>query len=299
MPATSASPKSSPALPCVEVIDLRSDAAFAARAARPQNLDQQMEGMQRIARSFVQSPESVLQELVDTALKLCNADSAVISIEKEDGTDSDFYQWIAAAGQYAPLRNSTFPRHPSACTAALDRGAPQLFRLGKSFFDTLGIDAAPVTDGILLPWQIVNMRGTICIMAHGRTAAFTEADCRIMQMLADFASIGIQMLRKQKLLVEQARISGAAQMANHLAHRVNNPLQSLTNLLYLAADGHHGAAAKIVGQQALAEVAALSALVSKLLSLPGRKGHCTSRFAPRSVQLLQQNPKAFGNLGRT
>jgi hypothetical protein len=299
MPATPLTISPYPAMPCVEVIDLREDSAFASRSERPQNQALQMQGMQRIARAFVQSPEAVLQELVDTAMALCGADSAVISVEKEDSPESGRYQWVAAAGQLAHLRDSVLPHHPSACTLALDRGGPQRFRLGKPFFETLGMDAPPVTDGLLLPWQMVSMRGTICVMAHGRSAAFTEADCRTMQMLADFASIGIQMLRKQKLLVEQARISGATQMANHLAHRVNNPLQSLTNILYLAADGHHGAAAKAVGQQALAEVTTLSALVSKLLSLPGRKGHCTSRFTPRSVPMLQHGPQAFGNLGRT
>ena len=37
-------------------------------------------------------------------------------------------------------------------------------------------------------------------------------------------------------------------MANDLAHKINNPLQSLTNVLYLAAEGYHGDEAKIVGQ---------------------------------------------------
>ena len=57
-------------------------------------------------------------------------------------------------------------------------------------------------------------------------------------------------------------------MANKLAHKINNPLQSLTNILYLAADGYHGDSARVVGCQALDDLERLSSLVRELLSLP-------------------------------
>jgi nitrogen-specific signal transduction histidine kinase len=61
--------------------------------------------------------------------------------------------------------------------------------------------------------------------------AFDQDDCRMMRMLADFAAMGVRQQRQQKMLVEHASAAAAADMANDLAHKINNPLQSLTNIL--------------------------------------------------------------------
>jgi nitrogen-specific signal transduction histidine kinase len=163
------------------------------------------------------------------------------------------------------------PRYPSACSVCLDRGRPQLFRVGQRFFDILGVEAPLVTDGILLPWEVENTRGTIFVIAHGRHEAFDEADCRLMQVLADFAAMGIRNQRQQRLVTEQAGAAAAAVMANDLAHSINNPLQSLTNLLYLASEGVNGEEAKGLAQQAFTDLQRLSLLVQKLLALPTQK----------------------------
>jgi GAF domain-containing protein len=87
----------------------------------------------------------------------------------------------------------------------------------------MGITAPLVTDGILLPWQVDETRGTIFVMAHGRTEAFDQNDQRMMQMLADFAAMAVRHRKQQQKLMEQAAATAAADMANQLAHRINNP----------------------------------------------------------------------------
>jgi hypothetical protein len=255
----------------LEVIDIRSDTLFAARHIHARDITVQMEGMRRIARAFVDNPDTILQELVNAAVELCDADSAGISIEKEDRTEKDFYHWVATAGRYSHFLNAVLPRYPSACGICLERGQPQLFRVGQRFFDLMGIEAPLVTDGILLPWQIDETRGTIFIMAHGRAEAFDQNDCRVMELLADFAAMGVRHQKQQRMLLEHATAAAAAAMANDLAHKINNPLQSLTNILYLAAEGHLGMDAKQVGRQAFSDLEKLSALVTKLLELPSLK----------------------------
>jgi hypothetical protein len=255
----------------LEVIDIQSDAIFAARRVHVRDTALQMEGMRRIARAFVDNPETILQELVNAAVELCDADSAGISIEKEDATEKDFYHWVATAGRYSHFLNATLPRYPSACGVCLERGHPQNFRVGQKFFDLMGIEAPLVTDGILLPWEVDGTRGTIFIMAHGRTEAFDQNDCRLMGLLADFAAMGVRQQRQQRMLLEHASTAAAASMANELAHKINNPLQSLTNILYLAGEGHLGMDAKEVGRQASGDLERLSALVTKLLELPSAK----------------------------
>src|ERR1700761_6233646 len=220
----------------LEVLDLRADSAFARRNLHSRDIGTQMAGLQRLSRALVEQPETILQELVSAAVDLCGADSAGISIEKEDGNDQEFYHWIATAGAYSNFMDAVLPRQPSACGVTLERGRPQHFTVSKKFFDILGVEAPLVTDGLLLPWKTEDTRGTIFVMAHGRTEAFDENDARLMTMLADFAAMGYRQQKQHAKLIAQERAAAAAQMANRLAHEINNPLQSMTNAAYILAE---------------------------------------------------------------
>jgi signal transduction histidine kinase len=234
----------------------------------------QIEGMQQLAHAFLENPDTILQELVNAAISLCGADSAGISLEREARTDDDYYHWVATAGEYRGFLDTHLPRSPSACSVCLERGRPQLFRVTQRFFDLMGVTAPLVTDGLLLPWQVEDTRGTIWIMAHGRTEAFDSEDLRMMQLLADFVAMGVRQQRQQKLLVRQASNSAAAAMANDLAHNINNPLQSVTNVLYLA-ERSPNAEARALALELSDHVQRLSSLVSQLLALP-RADHAMS-----------------------
>jgi hypothetical protein len=252
----------------LEVIDLYDDPEFAARQLHSRNAVIQMSGMRRLAHAFAENPETILQELVTAAVDLCGADSAAISLVKDDGTDEEFYQWVASAGVYAGFLNAMLPRYPSACGICLDRGRPQVIRVHPRFFDILGVQAPPVTDGILLPWRVDEVQGTIFIMAHGRAQAFDSEDCRMMEMLADFAAMGVRQRKQRAMLLEQAGATAAVAMANDLAHKINNPLQGLTNVVFLAAQGGVDSGERRLALQLEPDFARLSSLVKELLELP-------------------------------
>jgi hypothetical protein len=93
----------------LEVIDLRDNAEFAARRLHARDVAVQMLAMERLARAFVEKPDTVLQELVNVAVELCGADSAGISLEQDQGTDSNFYHWV---------RNGRTIQRVSRCPAA-------------------------------------------------------------------------------------------------------------------------------------------------------------------------------------
>ena len=252
----------------LEVLDLRSDALFASRPLHPRETVSQIAALQRLSRAMTEDPETILQELVNSAVDLCGADSAGISIERNGGNDLEFYDWIATAGNYSNFLNAVLPRSPSACGVCLERGGPQHFTVAKKFFDILGVEAPLVTDGILLPWRTEDTRGTIFVMAHGRTEAFDADDAHLMTMLADFAAMGYRQQKQQALLLAQAKLSSAAQMAHQLAHKINNPLQSLTNIAFLMADGNRDHDATELGRLLSNDIGRLSDLVKTLLSLP-------------------------------
>jgi hypothetical protein len=252
----------------LEVLDLETHAEFTARNLHTRDVTLQMEGLRRLTHCFVQNPDTILQELVNAAVDLCGADSAGISLETEEKSDANYYHWVATAGQYNGFLNAILPRYPSACGICLERGKPQTFRVRQRFFDIMGIDAPLVTDGILLPWQVGETRGTIFIMAHGRTAAFDKDDGQMMRVLADFAAMAVRHQQQQQALLRQAKAAAAAEMASTLAHRINNPLQSLMNVAYLAAEGQSGQDAKTLGQDLSADLQRLSAVVAEALTLP-------------------------------
>ena len=248
----------------MDVRDLRADAEFASRRLHTRDAPRQVEALRRLARVFADSPERMLQELVEIAIDLCGADSAGISLEEAGPDGEPKFRWVATAGKFSRFLNGGTLRFYSPCGTCLDRDAPQLFRVTQPYYDTLGIEADPVTDGMLIPWRTGETRGTIWVVAHESTEAFDREDCKIMQSLADFSAIAIRHHNHQRLLLKNATTVAAAAMANELAHRINNPLQSLTNTVFLLAEG--GPDAQAYAMQASAEIAALSDLVKRLLA---------------------------------
>lgn len=246
----------------MEMHDLHTHAEFMDREVRPRPATTGVDSLRRLARVFAENPTPILQELVDIAVETCGADSAGISLE-EPGEQQ--FRWIAVAGSFAPFLQGTTPRFFSPCGTTLDRGVAQHYRVTQPYYDFLGITAREITDGILIPWSAENLRGTIWCVSHRSRTAFDAEDYRMLQSLADFAAIAIRQQVQQRLLVQQAEEASAAAMAHRLAHEINNPLQSLTNTVFLAAQG--GKDANAYAEQASSDLAQLSTLVRKLLDL--------------------------------
>ncbi|MBB5060522.1 hypothetical protein HDF16_005258 [Granulicella aggregans] len=252
----------------LEVLDLRIDTAFSARKLHTRDIGVQMLGLQRLSKALLERPETILQELVNAAVDLCGAESAGISIERENGSDEEFYHWIATAGVYSGFMDAILPRYPSAYGVCLERGHPQHFTVKKKFFDILGVEAPPVLDGILLPWKTEETRGTIFVMAHDRAEAFDENDARLMTMLADFAAMGYKQQKMHARIIAQERNAAAAQMAHKLAHEINNPLQGMTNAAFLVSQGTPEDDSKTLGLQLAHDIDRLSGIVKEILAIP-------------------------------
>jgi hypothetical protein len=58
----------------LEVLDLRTDTAFATRDLRGRDIGVQMAGLQRLSRALLEKPDTILQELMSAAVDLCGAD---------------------------------------------------------------------------------------------------------------------------------------------------------------------------------------------------------------------------------
>jgi GAF domain-containing protein len=247
----------------MELRDLLLDEEFLSRRKARRDPQGELEALRRLARVFADLPDIVLQELVDIAVDFCGADSAGISLEEPDGAGGFRFRWVAIAGSFSQYLNGTTPRFFSPCGTCLSSGRAQLYRVTKPYYDFLGVTAEEITDGMLIPWVNERMRGTIWAVAHHSREAFTPADYRLLESLADFASIAIRHQYQQEELRRREKAEASAARANEMAHQINNPLQSLTNAIYLAQQGGKNAAGYL--KQAHEELVSLSQLVERLL----------------------------------
>lgn len=249
----------------MELRDLLLDREFSSRRLRSLGPGQHFEALRRLTHALAERPDTMLQELVNIAVEFCGADSAGISLEENDSTGELRFRWVAIAGSFAQYMNATTPRFFSPCGTCLSSGRAQLYRVTKPYYDFLGVEAEPITDGILIPWTAVDQRGTIWAVAHHSSEAFAPDDYELLNCLADFVSIGIRHQFRETTLRQKEKEIASATRANELAHQINNPLQSLTNVVYLARQG--GNETQQYLQQASKELIALSEVVRKSLKL--------------------------------
>ncbi len=66
-------------------------------------------------------------------------------------------------------------------------------------------------------------------------------------------------------LIQAEKLAIASRLAASIAHEINNPLEAITNLLYLASTGDDAAAAKAFAAQALEEVSRVSHITQQTL----------------------------------
>ncbi len=249
----------------MEFRDLLSDPAFLSRTGKKRDFQQPFDALRRVTQVFATHPEDVLQELVDVAMTCCGADSAGISLEEPDGEGKPTFRWVAIAGSFSEYLGGRTPRFFSPCGTCLDCGRPHLYRVTKPYYDFLGVTAQPITDGMLIPWEANHIRGTIWAVSHTSEEAFERPDYELLKSLSDYVAIIIRQHELDEKARQAAKAEASVERAHKMAHQINNPLQSLTNTMYLASQG--GPDTGDYMKTALTELAALSERVRRLLAL--------------------------------
>ncbi|HYR67997.1 MAG TPA: hypothetical protein VEP47_17785 [Reyranella sp.] len=97
-----------------------STAELSRRPTRAPDHEAENRALIALAREMAISPEGILQKLADTALVLCRAHSAGLSLLEDDDQRSNFH-WRALAGAWAPHLNGGTPRNFGPCGTVLDR----------------------------------------------------------------------------------------------------------------------------------------------------------------------------------
>jgi hypothetical protein len=249
----------------MEFVDLLTDPGFLSRVGKKRDIQAPFDALRRVTEVFASRPADVLQELVNVAMSCCGADSAGISLQEPDEEGKPTFRWVAIAGTFSPYLQGRTPRFFSPCGSCLDAGRPHLYRVTKPYYDFLGVKAEPITDGMLIPWEADEIRGTIWAVSHTCNEAFELTDYELLKSLADYVAVIIRQQKLDEKARQAAKAEASAERAHAIAHQINNPLQSLTNTMYLVSQ--KGPDAETYLQSALAELTVLSERVRKLLAL--------------------------------
>ena len=160
------------------------------RSSRTPDHVAESQALVALARELAASPSRILQKLAETALALCRAQSAGISLL--DDTGKNFY-WPAVAGQWACHVGAGTPRDFGPCGTVLDRKAPLVFSHPERLFTYLEEVKPYLEEGLLVPFYVEGeAAGTVWIVMHDKAHRFDAEDMRIMTGLADFAAAAYQ-----------------------------------------------------------------------------------------------------------
>ena len=178
-------------------VDIRS--ALASRPYRLPNYEAENRALGLLAAELEEAPRNMLQKLAETALDLCRADTAGISLlEEHDGVE--VFRWEGLAGVCAAARNDTIPRNASPCGVCIDENATQLMYLADRCFPVLR-SYPRFVEALLIPFSYQGRPvGTVWVVMHQSDRKFDREDERMMRTLAAFASAGWQLGQAQEQL---------------------------------------------------------------------------------------------------
>ena len=145
-----------------------------------------------LAEQLAASPDGILQKLTDTALTLCGAHSAGVSLLEPGG--KRFY-WPAISGQWVGHVGGGTPRDFGPCGTVLDCDAALLFSHPELDFDYFAPVTPLVEEALLMPFYVNGKAvGTVWVVIHDLSRRFDSEDLRLMTDLGAFAASAYQAL---------------------------------------------------------------------------------------------------------
>src|ERR1035438_2460515 len=106
------------------------------RFTREPDHESENRALVRLAEALSAAPRQILNVLAESALELCAAGSAGISIlDSETGGDNNQFRWRALAGGWTQYVGATMPRDFSPCGVVLSRNSPQLMADPALYYD--------------------------------------------------------------------------------------------------------------------------------------------------------------------
>jgi PAS domain S-box-containing protein len=164
------------------------------RPSRPPDHVAENRALLALAQEMAVAPSGILHRLAETALTLCRAHSAGLSL-LEDGDGRTNFHWRAIAGQWAPHLGGGTPRDFGPCGTVLDRNVPLMCSHPELDFPYWAPIKPVLEEALLIPFYIRGEAvGTIWVVAHDTSRRFDAEDLRVMKNLGTFAAAAYQAL---------------------------------------------------------------------------------------------------------
>ena len=175
------------------------------RPSRPPDYAAENRALVALAQKMAASPDGILQMLADTALTLCRAHSAGLSL-LEDGDQKRNFHWRAVAGRWSPHLGGGTPRDFGPCGTVLDRNEALLFSHPERDFPYFGEVSPLLEEGLLIPFYVDGEAiGTIWVVAHDESRRFDAEDLRVLTNLGTFAAAAYQTLLSLEATIKAGR----------------------------------------------------------------------------------------------
>ncbi|WP_371880892.1 ATP-binding protein [Caballeronia sp. S22] len=208
------------------------------RSHRSPDYAAENEALHVLAKAFTASETVMLQTLVDTALALCDAGSAGISLRERDALRPSAFRWAALSGCCSDMVGHVIPTdNNSPAGVALELDAPQLFAYPKRRFACLADVTPEITEQLVVPVPgLTEPWGALWVMSHDERRHFDSEHRRLLTSLASFtcAALSTAQAKAEALAraeeAETARNALAAAEAEKdrfiavLGHELRNPL---------------------------------------------------------------------------
>jgi signal transduction histidine kinase/ActR/RegA family two-component response regulator len=206
------------------------------RPVRKTDLGAENHALADLAREMASPSGSILQKTADTALELCDAHSAVLSLADDDHQG---FTWHVVAGQWSDYHGHRMPRDASPDGIVHDRDAAQLFVRPERCFAALTLTRSHAEEALVVPIDAAgHAAGTLWVVSHDPNRRFDAEDLRIAMTLAAFAAAAIVAARPPHDR-EREELAAALREADRrkdiflatLAHELRNPLAPVMNSL--------------------------------------------------------------------
>lgn len=176
------------------------------RPSRPPDYKKENRALVALAHALADSPQTILQTLADTILRMLRCGSAVISLLTTNDGGKRFY-WPAISGQWKPHIGGGAPRDFGPGGDVLDRNRPLLFRHIERLYTYFQPVTPPVEECLLVPFCVEGKAaGTIWAVAHDRRRKFDAEDKRQLISLGRFASAAYQVVSSLETKAQLAAI---------------------------------------------------------------------------------------------
>ena len=166
------------------------------RRRRKPNFYQENVALHTLARAMANSPEKLIDTLLQMALDLCCAGTAGLSLLETQPDGEQVFRWTNLAGELKEYVNGTTPRGFSPCGVTLDRGEPQLFAYPGRRFQYFNKVAVPIIEGLVIPICLGAERpGTLWVVSHDDECKFDSEDVRLLSGLGEFTAGALRLLQ--------------------------------------------------------------------------------------------------------